>query len=138
MPAKWYINYLRLLDNKFNFIQIFVNNRNSKMDTTELIKEADEHFKNLQYSKARIEEALYVTEQTLKNLITRIGQSDKLEDSKPYFFQIAKLNEFGWKCYRNEIGLSTQMQKFMSDFERVDDLRQREFLWRKIRLGEYI
>jgi hypothetical protein len=108
------------------------------MDTTELIKEADEHFKNLQYSKARIEEALYVTEQTLKNLITRIGQSDKLEDSKPYFFQIAKLNEFGWKCYRNEIGLSTQMQKFMSDFERVDDLRQREFLWRKIRLGEYI
>jgi hypothetical protein len=108
------------------------------MDASELIKEADEHFKNLQFSKARIEEALFVAEQTIKNLITQTGQSEKLEDCKSYFIQIAKLNEFGWKCYNNEISLSPQMQKFMSDFERVDDVWQREFLWKKIRSGEYL
>jgi hypothetical protein len=108
------------------------------MDTNELIKEAEEHIKNLQFSKARIEEVLFLTEQTIKNLITQISQSERLEDCNSYFFQIAKLNEFGWKCYRNEISLNLLLQKFMSDFERVDDVRQRELLWKKIRSGEYI
>ena len=109
------------------------------LKTLEILKEALFKLnKNEKLLENESEKKVQVMEEEIRNLFFMINKTNSLEESKKYFEVLDKLQgKLSKIVFDENIDISNNLRKFIYDFERLDDEKVLERLYKGIFNNEY-
>jgi hypothetical protein len=81
---------------------------------------------------------LHLIEKEIQNLLETIKNCKKFEETQGYFDLLQKTIEaLEGLVYKRKIEISDPLLKFFKDFDRIDDIRERQYFYNEIKNENY-
>lgn len=114
-----------------------IENESLKTSSNSQIPSLKEEIKEAQIGKILVPK-LATIEKEIKELFLRIKKCNTLQQANYFFDLLQKIQEIlAQLFYKQKITLSENLQKFVSDFDRIDDPWLREYMLNAIKNNEY-
>ena len=85
-----------------------------------------------------LSQKLFLLKQEIQYIFLKIKTSDNIEVANPYFNLLQKIQfTLSSLVYKDNLGLPDIFFWFIKDFDRLDDLELRNYIFRKIKNDEY-
>jgi uncharacterized small protein (DUF1192 family) len=109
------------------------------MDLSGIIKEVDEEIDNLESSINQLQQRVSILESEITRLFSSIKKCDSSVDANDYFQQLEIIQSILSKVsFMAKIELPDRLNKFIREFERVDDMRTRNLLFQEIKMDKWV
>lgn len=102
----------------------------------EIIKNMKDFLIEKNYNK--IKEQYPLIENELDKMFLEMSKLKKFEDTKEYFTILEKIQfELAILFFKEKLESTQKLYDFVSDYDRIDDLSWRKYLFKKIKKGKY-
>ena len=100
--------------------------------------ELKENLRKIENLGKNLSRELQLLHQNVRYILSQIKSCDTQEDAKEYFDILDDIQQtLSILSNKEKIGISSKLERFMYDFDRLDDKQHREYYFNILKQGKY-